>query len=127
MPGTGSSPGLHPNTAQAASSHATGQASCTQVSIQTRPLHAVHAGASAVLSRGSEWRSEDENDRVSLSLVSLDYDIMQYVFGKEHEYDVSGSGAVLPSGKDEVEDLFEMVHERVPFYFCSENDMLLDH
>jgi len=90
-------------------------------------LHAVHAGASAVLSRGSEWRSEDENDRVSLSLVSLDYDIMQYVFGKEHEYDVSGSGAVLPSGKDEVEDLFEMVHERVPFYFCSENDMLLDH
>ena len=76
---------------------------------------------------GTGCKTFNENDRVSLSLVSLDYGIMQYVFGKEHGYDVSCAGAVLPSGKDEVEGLVQMVHERVPFYFCSENDMLLDH
>jgi len=40
MPGTGSSPGQHPNTAQAASSNATGQASSPGFN-QTRPMSGV--------------------------------------------------------------------------------------
>jgi hypothetical protein len=43
---------------------------------------------------GIGCKTFDENDRVSLS--GVDYNIMQYVFGKQH--DVSCAGAVLPSG-----------------------------
>jgi len=55
MLGTGSSPGLHPNTAQAASSHATGQASSTQDSIQSRPECLQFQGSWRLVQAASFW------------------------------------------------------------------------